>query len=80
MVFLPGVPDDEIPDSLAQMADGERRAYGTVLDSLRLSAYIPEVTLAKAEMGKALSRSHKIEPRLSRLMNLRVAAIVGCPR
>lgn len=79
MAWLPGVPDDEIPDSLAQMADGQRRAYGSVLNSLRQSARIPEVALGMSEMGKALSRSHKVEPRLSRLLNLRVAAIVGCP-
>lgn len=79
MAWLPGVPDDEIPDSLAQMADGQRRAYGGLLNSLRQSARIPEVALAISGMGKSFSLSRKIEPRLARLVNLRVAAIVGCP-
>lgn len=80
MARLPDVPDDAIPEELREMAEAQRRHYGTLLNSLRMTAYVPHVALGQAAMTRELARSHRIPRRLSSLVNLRVAAIVGCPQ
>ena len=79
MARLPDVTDDELADELRPLADAQRKRYGAVLNTLRQSAYAPNVAQGATEMGKALGRSRRITTRLDYLLNLRVAAIVGCP-
>ncbi|MDI3305764.1 MAG: hypothetical protein QJR07_09305 [Acetobacteraceae bacterium] len=79
MARLPDVPDAEIPSSLRALADAQVRLYGTVLHSLRQTAHAPHVALGQAAMSRELSRINRIDRRLNALLNLRVAAIVGCP-
>ena len=76
---LPDLPDEEIPPELAGMAAAQRRQYGTVLNSLRQSAHAPRATLGASAHSRELGRSGMLSPRLSALLNLRVASIVGCP-
>jgi len=76
---LPDVPDADIPSSLRDLADAQVRIYGTVLNSLRQTAHAPNVALAAAAMSRELSRGMRTSRRLHALLNLRVAAIVGCP-
>ena len=56
------------------------KEYGRTLNSLRQSAHTPPIALASPAMGRAISRSGQIAPLLASLVNLRVAAIVGCPQ
>lgn len=79
MARQPDVRDEDFPEELREMAAAQRKHYGTVLNSLRQTAHAPRVALGQAAMSRELARSRKIEPRLSYLLNLRVAAIVGCP-
>lgn len=79
MAWAPEVSDDAMPDELADMVAAQRAHYGTVLHSTRMSAHIPAVALAAGGMGRAFSRSGRTARRLAHLLNLRVAAIVGCP-
>jgi len=79
MPWIQPVTDEEWPDALAALAEAQRKHLGTVLNSARLSAYVPPIALGSAEMGRGLSRSHRTDKRLDHLLNLRVAAIVGCP-
>ncbi|HUZ01369.1 MAG TPA: hypothetical protein VMU89_13545 [Thermomicrobiaceae bacterium] len=76
---LTDVPDDGMPMELEEMAAAQRRHYGTVLNSLRQTAHAPRVPLGASAMGRELGRSGKLGPRMTALLNLRVAAIVGCP-
>lgn len=79
MARLPDVPDAEIPADLHGLADAQVRMYGTVLNSLRQTAHAPNVALAGAAWAREMSRGMRASRRLSSLLNLRVASIVGCP-
>ncbi|MCM8747971.1 hypothetical protein NET02_02295 [Thermomicrobiaceae bacterium CFH 74404] len=78
MARLPGVPDSEIPQEMREIVEAQRKHYGCVLNSARQLAYAPRVAIGAAAMTRELARSRQIEPRLSALLNLRIAAIVGC--
>lgn len=78
MARLPGVPDCKIPPEMQEIVEAQRRRYGVVLNSARQLAYAPRVAIGASAMSRELARSRQIEPRLSTLLNLRVAAIVGC--
>jgi hypothetical protein len=79
MAWLPEVADDEMPQELADTIAAQRTFYGDVLNSTRLNAHAPQIVLGTGAMGRALSRSGRTSKRLAHLLNLRVAAIVGCP-
>lgn len=76
---LPDVPDEEMPSELVDMAAAQRRHYGTVLNALRQSAHAPRAALGASAHSRELGRSGMLGPRLSALLNLRVASVVGCP-
>jgi len=79
MAWLPDVEDDAMTPEIAQMAAAQVKAFGTVLNSTRQVAHAPVVATSAAALSRGLSRSGMTPPRLSHLLNLRVAAIVGCP-
>ena len=79
MARLPDVPEDEIPGELAELVAAQRKQYGMVNNSLRQTAYVPPIALAASAMGRSFTRSKQIPAPLASLINLRVAAIVGCP-
>ena len=79
MARLPDVPDEDFPQELAPVVQAQLKAYGTLLNSTRQAAHTPPIALAAPGMGRAISRSGLIAPRLVSLVNLRVSAIVGCP-
>lgn len=79
MAWLPEVADDEMPEELADTVAAQRKVYGEVLNSTRLSAHVPHIALGSGAMSRAFSRSGRTPRQLTNLLNLRVAAIVGCP-
>jgi hypothetical protein len=79
VAWLPDVELEAMEPDVAKMAEAQIKAYGTVLNSTRQSAYIPAVAAGAAAMSRGLRRSGKTPARLSHLLNLRVGAIVGCP-
>jgi hypothetical protein len=79
MAWLPDVSDEEMPPELHDTVAAQLKAYGVVLNSTRQAAHVPAVALGTGAMSRAFSRSGKVSRRLSLLLNLRVAAIVGCP-
>jgi hypothetical protein len=79
MARLPDVPDGAIPAELSDLAEAQRKRYGTVLNTLRQMAYAPPIALGATAMGRSFSRSKQVPPLISTLLNLRVASIVGCP-
>lgn len=76
---LPDISGEAMPDELREMVDAQERHYGAVLNSLRQTAHSPGVVLAASAMSRDLARAVRTPSRLSALLNLRVAAIVGCP-
>ena len=79
MARLPDVRDDEWPEELRDTAEAQLKAYGTILNSTRQAAHAPRVALGASAMSRELARSRLVPPRVAHLVNLRVAAIVGCP-
>ena len=79
MAWLPDVEDDAMAPEVAKLAEAQRASLGTVLNSLRQSAHTPAIATGAAAMSRGFSRSSKVSPRLSHLLNLRVGSIIGCP-
>ena len=79
MARLSDVADATWPEELREMAAAQVKAYGVVLHSTRQAAHAPRVALGAAAMSRELARSRLVPARLVALVNLRVAAIVGCP-
>ncbi len=63
---------------MQEIVEAQRKRYGVVLNSARQLAHAPRVAIGASAMSRELTRSGRIQPRLSALLNLRVAAIVGC--
>ncbi len=79
MAWLPDVEVDAMEPEAAKLAEAHEKAYGTVLNSLRMTAYTPAIASGAAAMSRGFTRSSVVSARLSHLLNLRVGAIVGCP-
>ncbi len=80
MTWIDDVPEDQVPDVLADSVRNQKKHYGTVLNSTRKVAHTPHIALGQGEMSKAFSRTRHVSARHSHLLNLRVAGIVGCPQ
>lgn len=80
MGWLKDVPVEDMPAELQDSVTAQQKRYGTVLNSTRQGAHAPRVLLGAGAMSTALARSRKVSRRLAHLLNLRVAAIVGCPQ
>jgi alkylhydroperoxidase family enzyme len=79
MAWLDDVGDDQMPEMLADTLKTQRKIYGTVLNSTRQVAHVPQIVLGAGDMSRSFSRSQKVPARLAHLLNLRVGSIVGCP-
>lgn len=79
MPWVPEIADDEMPVELAETIAAQYQTFGTVLNSTRVAAHVPALVAGTGAMGRAFSRSGLVPRRMSSLVNLRVAAIVGCP-
>jgi len=79
MPFLPDVSDAEFPSELEAVAEAQRKLYGKILNPTRQSAYVPHIALGVQALARSFTRSPKLPGRISELVNVRVAAIVGCP-
>jgi len=79
MAWLPGVDDDAMAPEVRQMAEAQIKGYGTVLNSLRMTAHTPAIASGAAAMSRGFTRGSVVSVRLSHLLNLRVGTIVGCP-
>lgn len=79
MPHLPDVQDADFPGELDAVADAQRKRYGMVLNPTRQSAYVPHIALGVQALARSFTRSPQLSGRISELLNVRVAAIVGCP-
>ncbi len=79
MPFLPDLQDDEFPAAMTDAVEAQIKAFGFVLNSTRIVGHTPHINEAAGGLSRATSRNRQIPRRLHALINLRVAAIVGCP-
>ena len=79
MAWLPGVDDDAMAPEVTKLAEAQVKGYGTVLNSLRMTAHTPAIATGAAAMSRRFTRGNTVSVRLGHLLNLRVGTIVGCP-
>ena len=70
---------DEAAPELQHYFDKNVEAYGKVLHSNGVYAYCPPIAQAYQGLNAAFPKSNQVTEELRRLVNLRVAQIVGCP-
>jgi AhpD family alkylhydroperoxidase len=55
------------------------RHYGKLLDPVAVTAHNPAILEAMLAFERALTQANALSPRLKHLVNLKVAALLGCP-
>jgi len=70
-------PSDADPVTRAMLVAARRR-LGVVPDSWAAAAHHRQLLMGQAAFELALERSHAVEQRLTDLISLRAAAVVGC--
>lgn len=79
MPHLPEIQDDEFSAAMQPAVDAQRKAFGFVLNGTRIMGHAPHVNDAAGALSRATARNRAIPKRMHSLLNLRTAAIVGCP-
>ena len=70
--------EDVDPESRVHF-ERDRVAFRTVLDSTGIAAYCPPILNATKVIGAAIEASGRLPRELRCLLNVRAAAMVGCP-
>ena len=71
--------EEDVPAEYRTHFERDRSAFGTVLNSTGFYAYCPPIMEAAKALGTAVERSGKVSRELRCLLNVRAAAMVGCP-
>jgi hypothetical protein len=69
---------DNVDDVIRAVFDAQERKWGAPLLNHRLYARRPAIFRGARGMWRGLSASGLIDPKLSALVNVRVAALNGC--
>lgn len=75
----PGVQDHEASPSILAAFRRAKRRYGHVPLSTRIRATEPKLLDAAERMNKYTASPGAVDPKLKELVQLKVAAMVGCP-
>ena len=67
------------PENIQPIFQGSRDFFGRVITPQLVMAHRPEILLAHAKLGQAISASTVVEGRLKTLVSVRAAQMVGCP-
>jgi len=79
---MPRIPEAPLPpaDPLArELFDKNVEQYGFVLNTSRIYGRRPTIMQGLAQLQAGVDASGLIEPALKALVNVRVAALNGCP-
>ncbi|MBI4298174.1 MAG: hypothetical protein HY666_00220 [Chloroflexi bacterium] len=71
--------EEEVPSESRAYFERSRLSFGAVLQSTALYAYCPPILEGISLLGTSIERSRKLTRQLRCLINVKVAAIVGCP-
>jgi hypothetical protein len=74
-----GIDPQNAPDSVQPIFQGSRDFFGRVITPSLVMAHRPEILLAHAKIGQAISASTVVEGRLKTMVSVRAAQMVGCP-
>jgi len=76
---IKGIDPSNPPDLVKPVFQRSRESYGRVITPALVMGHRPEILLADARLGQAISASSVVEPRLKRLATTRAAQMIGCP-
>jgi alkylhydroperoxidase family enzyme len=76
---IPGIDPQNAPESVKPVFQGSLDFFGRVITPYLVSAHRPEILLAHAQLGQAISASTVVEGRLKTMASVRAAQMVGCP-
>jgi hypothetical protein len=74
-----GIDPQNAPESVQPVFQGSRNFFGRVITPNLVMAHRPEILLAHAKLGQAISVSTVVEGRLKTMVSVRAAQMVGCP-
>jgi alkylhydroperoxidase family enzyme len=74
-----GIDPDNAPESVKPIFQRSLDLFGRVITPNLVMAHRPEILLAAAKLGQAISASTVVEGRLKTLVSVRAAQLVGCP-
>ena len=73
------IDPDAAPNNIQPILQGSRDVFGRVITPSLVMAHRPEILLAHAQMGQAISASIVVEGRIKTMASVRAAQMVGCP-
>jgi hypothetical protein len=76
---IEGIDPKNAPESVKPIFERSLDLFGRVITPNLVMAHRPEVLLAHAKLGQAISASAVVEGRLKTLVSVRAAQMVGCP-
>jgi len=76
---IKGVDPENAPESIKPVFQSSLDLFGRVITPNLVMAHRPEILLAAAKLGQAISASTVVEGRLKTMVSVRAAQMVGCP-
>jgi AhpD family alkylhydroperoxidase len=76
---ITGIDPQNAPESVQPVFQGSLNFFGRVITPSLVMAHRPEILLAHAKLGQAISASTVVEGRLKTMVSVRAAQMVGCP-
>jgi hypothetical protein len=76
---IKGIEPDNPPELIKPIFDLSRERFGRVISPNLAMGHCPEILLAAAGLGGAISGSNTVEPHLKVAASLRAAQMIGCP-
>jgi hypothetical protein len=76
---IKGIDPQHAPENVQPIFQGSLNVFGRVITPTLVMAHRPEILLAHAKLGQAISTSTVVEGHLKTLVSVRAAQRVGCP-
>jgi len=76
---ITGIDPKNAPESVKPIFERSLDLFGRVITPNLVMAHRPEILLAHAKLGQAISASSVVEGRLKTMVSVRAAQMVGCP-
>ena len=76
---ITGIVPQNAPVSVQPVFPVSLNFFGRVITPSLVMAHRPEILLAHAKLGQAISASTVVEGRLKTMVSVRAAQMVGCP-
>jgi alkylhydroperoxidase/carboxymuconolactone decarboxylase family protein YurZ len=79
MVRIRPLSIDDVPPPSRRHFEGDKTLFGEALNSTRALAHCPRILDAAKAMGSGVMRSGHLSEELRCLINIKAAAMLGCP-